>query len=396
MKVASFIFGILGGLISLLYGLFGYGLGSFIEMGDLKFISLALPIAALAGAGIVLAKPIICAILMALATIGLLLILGFNFFSLIPVVLLGLGSFLGFLDSKDTFKKAFISGSVSKSISNNELKESSLLTESISITPELVENKNLSEELSNSKTHPKQDENIKFSLKSKFTIPLLAILAIESFALIFIASNLKSSKDDLKSALAEKEALINQLKQETQSRLTAESQLQTEQQKRLLLEQQARSEQQARKAAEQRIQTEQEAKRVAEDKAREAQRIAFQGAEARKQAESVEARSLAREQALTSQKNAAEIQAKRNYELSLSRIENDYKQSQTRITEFYQRQVSLAAGRPDRISRAKEKYQEDLSRAEKIYIENKARAKTLYKDELTRAQKTYQQLSLNK
>lgn len=251
----------------------------------------------------------------------------------------------------------------------------------------------------NTKENVIQSENhreLNLGTKSKLVVPLAAIIAIESFALIFIFSNLMSSKQDLRVALSEKERIVEQLKQETQARIVVENQLQSEKQARLTIEQQARSEQQARKTAEQKIQAEQDAKRAAEEKARDAQRQAQQEAEARKQAESAEAKSLAREQALTSQKNAAEIQAKRNYELSLSRIDNDFKQSQTRITEYYQRQVSLAAGRPDRISRAKEKYQDDLARAEKIYLENKARAEILYKDELTRAQRTYQQLSSSK
>ena len=112
MKVGSLVLGIIGGLIALIFGLFGYGIGSLADVGEagagatLKILSLGLPIAALIGAGIVITKPIIGAALMGLAAVGLVLILGFNFFSLLPVVLLGLGALLGFLGSQQDVKKS--------------------------------------------------------------------------------------------------------------------------------------------------------------------------------------------------------------------------------------------------------------------------------------------------
>ena len=107
MKTGALVLGIIGGLIALIYGLIGYGLGSLGSVagaegaGLVKFISIGLPVAALIGAGMVKAKPIIGAPLMAIAAIGFVLILGFNFFSLIPVVLLGLGALLGFLGLRE-------------------------------------------------------------------------------------------------------------------------------------------------------------------------------------------------------------------------------------------------------------------------------------------------------
>lgn len=112
MKTGALVLGIIGGLIALLYGFLGYSLGSFVGAtgqeggGLIKFLSLALPIAALIGAGIVKAKPLIGAILMAVAAVGFVIILGFNFFSLIPVVLLGLGALLGFLGMQEDAKEA--------------------------------------------------------------------------------------------------------------------------------------------------------------------------------------------------------------------------------------------------------------------------------------------------
>jgi len=112
MKTGALVLGIIGGLIALIYGLFGYGIGSLgsavgtAGSGMVKFLSLALPIAALIGAGMVKAKPVIGAALMAIGAIGFVLILGFNFFSLIPVVLLGLGALLGFLGMQEDAKQS--------------------------------------------------------------------------------------------------------------------------------------------------------------------------------------------------------------------------------------------------------------------------------------------------
>jgi len=107
MKVGALVLGIIGGLVALLYGLVGYGLGSLADEGHAgsgmmaKLLSLALPIAALVGAGMVKAKPVIGAALMAVAALGFVLILGFNFLSLIPTVLLGIGALLGFMGSQE-------------------------------------------------------------------------------------------------------------------------------------------------------------------------------------------------------------------------------------------------------------------------------------------------------
>jgi hypothetical protein len=85
MKIGALVLGIIGGLVALLYGVIGYGLGSLADVGEagagagLKIVSLGLPIAALVGAGMVMAKPIIGAALMGIAAVGLVLILGFNF-----------------------------------------------------------------------------------------------------------------------------------------------------------------------------------------------------------------------------------------------------------------------------------------------------------------------------
>ncbi len=112
MKTGALVLGIIGGLVALIYGLVGYGLGSIADVGQagagagIKFLSIGLPVAALIGAGMVKAKPIIGAALMAIAAIGFVLIIGFNFFSLIPVILLGLSALLGFLSLQEDAKKS--------------------------------------------------------------------------------------------------------------------------------------------------------------------------------------------------------------------------------------------------------------------------------------------------
>lgn len=112
MKTGALVLGIIGGLVALLYGLVGYGLGSLASMGQagsgtgVKLLSIGLPIAALIGAGMVKAKPVVGAALMTITAIGFVLILGFNFFSLIPVVLLGLGALLGFLGFQEDTKQS--------------------------------------------------------------------------------------------------------------------------------------------------------------------------------------------------------------------------------------------------------------------------------------------------
>ena len=95
MRVGALIVGIIGGLIALVIGQLGFALGSLIGFSQLKALSVILPIIALVGAGMVLSKPLIGAAMMALAGIVFIAILGFNFFTFIPVLLLFLAACLG-------------------------------------------------------------------------------------------------------------------------------------------------------------------------------------------------------------------------------------------------------------------------------------------------------------
>lgn len=106
MKIASFVMGLIGGVMALGYGQFGYALGAVANLdgkgaGDeLQFVSIALPVIALVGAGMVLAKPIVGGSIMAVSVIGILIYFGFGFFNLMTVVLLGVAVLLAFMDWK--------------------------------------------------------------------------------------------------------------------------------------------------------------------------------------------------------------------------------------------------------------------------------------------------------
>lgn len=107
MRTGALVVGIIGGLFALFYGLLGFGLGSLAEAGEpgsgvgLQIVSIIIPVVALIGAGIIKTKPTIGSSLVGLSAIILILILGFNFFSMVPVILLGISALLGFIDSQD-------------------------------------------------------------------------------------------------------------------------------------------------------------------------------------------------------------------------------------------------------------------------------------------------------
>ncbi len=111
MNTAGMVLGIIGGLIALLVGAFGYGLSSMgasvsasvgyhegsALMMVYQFASLALPIAALVGSGVAVRAPAVGGVIMAASAIGIVFVFGFGFFSTVPVVLLGVGALLVFL-----------------------------------------------------------------------------------------------------------------------------------------------------------------------------------------------------------------------------------------------------------------------------------------------------------
>ena len=112
MKTTGMVLGIIGGVIALLVGAFGYGLSSMGAsvsaavgyqegssiMALYQFASLGLPIAALVGSGVAGRAPVVGGAIMGLSAVGMVFVFGFGFFSLVPVVLLGVGALLVFLD----------------------------------------------------------------------------------------------------------------------------------------------------------------------------------------------------------------------------------------------------------------------------------------------------------
>lgn len=106
---AGMVLGIIGGVIGLIIGAFGYGVASIgNSLADAanssdnfslyKYGSILAPLACLAGAGLATTKPQIGAILMAVSAVAMVLISGFHMFSLVSVILAGLGAALVFID----------------------------------------------------------------------------------------------------------------------------------------------------------------------------------------------------------------------------------------------------------------------------------------------------------
>jgi hypothetical protein len=105
MHIGAAILGILGGLVALSYGWLGYGLGAMGSNSAMQFLSIAIPLLALVGGGVVASKGMIGAAMMGIATLGIILLLGFNFFTLIPIVLLGVGTALGVVHGQSQVSK---------------------------------------------------------------------------------------------------------------------------------------------------------------------------------------------------------------------------------------------------------------------------------------------------
>jgi hypothetical protein len=88
------------GLFAMLVGLFGYGMGGIASAtgkggGALfQIVSIAIPIAALVGAGVSLTSPVPAGVLLLASAVGIVAVFGFNFFTAIPCVLTALAGVL--------------------------------------------------------------------------------------------------------------------------------------------------------------------------------------------------------------------------------------------------------------------------------------------------------------
>jgi hypothetical protein len=108
MAIAALILGILGGLFGLMLALFGYGMASIagaVGIGGaafFKLIMIIIPIAAIVGGALSIAKPLIAGILMLVSAVLVLLVFGFNGFTFLSVLLTGIGGVLAIVASQNS------------------------------------------------------------------------------------------------------------------------------------------------------------------------------------------------------------------------------------------------------------------------------------------------------
>lgn len=102
MKTGGMVLGIIGGVIGLLIGVLGFALGGVAGSGGFQFVSLAIPIAGLAGGGMAKAQPVLGGILMLVAAGATIYFFGVNLVSLLPGVFLGLGGALCLMPEPNT------------------------------------------------------------------------------------------------------------------------------------------------------------------------------------------------------------------------------------------------------------------------------------------------------
>ncbi len=114
MKIGAFVLGIIGGLFALSESLVLYAMrflpfpqspAETAQLTHVSVTSLLISVLALAGAGMVMNKPKMGAYLMAGAVLIMLMKWGLNALTLVPIVLLGVSAFLGFLEVYETYKQ---------------------------------------------------------------------------------------------------------------------------------------------------------------------------------------------------------------------------------------------------------------------------------------------------
>ena len=109
MRNAALILGIIGGLVGMVVGFFGYGFVALGEMLDgfteaarevgvggitedpmtTKVLALVAPILAIAGAAMARSRPAVAAILLILSTVGMYYGFDFNVFTMFPIAMCG-------------------------------------------------------------------------------------------------------------------------------------------------------------------------------------------------------------------------------------------------------------------------------------------------------------------
>jgi hypothetical protein len=114
MKNAAMVLGIIGGVVGMVVGFFGYGfaeigswfseatngltdeaLGTGENAGRTRFVSLFAPILGIAGGAMSPGKPLIGAVLMVVSAVGMFWGFGFGVFTMFPIAMCLVGGLLG-------------------------------------------------------------------------------------------------------------------------------------------------------------------------------------------------------------------------------------------------------------------------------------------------------------
>ena len=108
MRNAALTLGVIGGVLAMIVGFFGYGYTEFVAshgaIGEIahqvdhpamiKFASFLAPILAIAGAAMARSQNIPAGILMLAAALGIFVAFGFSVFTMFPIAMCGLGGAL--------------------------------------------------------------------------------------------------------------------------------------------------------------------------------------------------------------------------------------------------------------------------------------------------------------
>lgn len=108
MRNAALTLGLIGGVLAMIVGFFGYGYTEFVSrngaIGDIgsqvdhplviKLASFLAPILAIAGAAMARSQNIPAGVLMLASAVGIYVAFGFNVFTMFPIAMCGLGGIL--------------------------------------------------------------------------------------------------------------------------------------------------------------------------------------------------------------------------------------------------------------------------------------------------------------
>jgi hypothetical protein len=111
MRNAALTLGLIGGVLAMIVGFFGYGYTEFIDQNGefadiakqvqhpmvIRIASFLAPIMAIAGAAMARSQNIPAGVLMLAAALGILVAFGFGVFTMFPIAMCGLGGVLALL-----------------------------------------------------------------------------------------------------------------------------------------------------------------------------------------------------------------------------------------------------------------------------------------------------------